>query len=209
MGASTLLGSQTCVEELRNLISAVAPAQASSWAEILVEEFGGLRALLDAPAERVRSLTGCGAELPALFATARRLLAHVLRERLVGRPIISSSDALADYLKFTFGGLRTEQVRALYLDVKNFLIRDELVGEGTLNQAPIYPRRIVKRALELDAGGLILVHNHPSGDASPSVSDRDATTALIDAARGLDIILHDHVIVGRNSMTSFRALGYL
>jgi DNA repair protein RadC len=106
-------------------------------------------------------------------------------------------------------GLGSEQFRVLFLDRKNRLIRDEVLGEGTVDHAPVYPREVVKRALELEASALILVHNHPSGDPSPSTADVDMTKLIVEAARTMEIAVHDHLIVGRQGHASLRQLGLM
>lgn len=134
---------------------------------------------------------------------------HALRARLLGGPVLPGSEALANYLAITIGHLPSEQVRVLFLDVRNRLIRDETVAQGSIDRTPFYPREILKRALELGSTAIILVHNHPSGDLTPSESDLRATARIIEAGAALDIALHDHLIVGPSGWASLRALGYL
>ena len=138
-------------------------------------------------------------------AAAERLL----KEQVVDRPILGSWQALLDYLgvAMKFGG--TEQVRILYLDRKNALLADDASAQGTVDQAPVYPREVARRALELGASALILVHNHPSGDPTPSRADIEMTKAVARALETVGVTLHDHVIVGRKGHSSFRSLGLL
>jgi DNA repair protein RadC len=116
---------------------------------------------------------------------------------------------LIDYLSADMAHLPAERLRVLFLNAKNHLLRDEMVSEGSVNETPIYPREIMRRALEVGATALILAHNHPSGDAQPSEGDIKATRRVADAARALDIRIHDHVILARSGWSSFRALGLI
>ena len=134
---------------------------------------------------------------------------HCLRLPLADRPIISTSQQLLDYLRADMTNLITERFRVLFLTSQNELIADDLVWEGTVGEAPAYPREIVKRALEIGATGIILVHNHPSGDHQPSQGDIDATRRIAEAASIMGICLHDHIVVSRSGWSSFRRLGLL
>jgi len=125
------------------------------------------------------------------------------------RPSISSWSALNDYVRTRLAHEAREQVRVLFLDRKNQLIADELMNRGTVDHATVYPREVVRRALELSASALILVHNHPSGDPSPSRADVDITRQIVDAAKAMSIAVHDHLVVGRDGVASFKALGLL
>lgn len=144
-------------------------------------------------------------ELKIVEAAAHRLA----RARVMQRPVISSWDAVLDYCHTTMAHRETEQFRVLYLDRKNILIADEEQARGTVDHVPVYPREVVKRALELNASALILVHNHPSGDPTPSDADITMTNQIRDAAEALDIQLHDHLIIGKSTELSFRGSGYL
>lgn len=147
---------------------------------------------------------------PAVFlANVQSAMLHSLRLPLTDRPVISTSTQLLDYLRADMTHLRVERFRVLYLTTKNELMADELVWEGTVGEAPAYPREIVKRALELGATGLILVHNHPSGCHEPSRTDVEATQQIATAARSLGFCLHDHIVVSRSGWSSFRQRGLL
>jgi len=139
----------------------------------------------------------------------REVMLHVLREEALKAPILGTSEALIDYLFADMAHLPAERLRVLFLNAKNRLLRDEIVSEGSVNEAPIYPREIMRRALEVGATALILAHNHPSGDAQPSEGDIRATRRVAEAARALDIRIHDHVILARSGWSSFRALGLI
>ena len=173
----------------------------------LLDEFGSLPQVLAAsPAALCRFVRPAAASRLALVRDlAQRLLRAPLRER----PVLSSWSALIDYLRAGMAGRSRERFHVLYLDKKNRLIRDEIEGEGTVDHAPVYPREILRRALELDASALILAHNHPAGDPTPSVADIDMTRQVVEAARALRISVHDHVVVGGEGVASFRALGLL
>ena len=134
---------------------------------------------------------------------------HCLRLPLASRPIISTSKQLLDYLRADMANLINERFRVLFLTSQNELIADDLVWEGTVGEAPAYPREVVKRALEVGATGIILVHNHPSGSHQPSQGDVDATRRIADAALMMGICVHDHIVVSRAGWSSFRRLGLL
>lgn len=139
----------------------------------------------------------------------RDVMLHVLRAEAAKAPILNSSQALIDYLSADLAHLPTERLRVLFLNAKNMLLRDEAMSEGSVSEAPIYPREIMRRALELGATALILAHNHPSGDPAPSAGDIEATRRIVTAGRALDIRVHDHVILARAGWSSFRALGLI
>ncbi|WP_114966572.1 RadC family protein [Alkalilacustris brevis] len=175
----------------------------------LLETFGDFNAVLAAPAARLLSVPGAGEavvqELKIVEAAAQRMA----RARVLNRPVISGWNALVDYCHTAMAHRETEQFRVLYLDRKNTLIADEEQARGTVDHVPVYPREVVKRALELNASALILVHNHPSGDPTPSSADIAMTAQVQAAAEALSLTLHDHLIIGRERELSFRAEGYL
>jgi len=179
------------------------------WAEDLVDEFGSTAAVLAAqPAALARIL---GADNPAIrhIGMVRDVMLHVLREEALKAPILDTSDALIDYLFADMAHLPAERLRVLFLNSKNRLLRDEMMSEGSVNEAPIYPREIMRRALEVGATALILAHNHPSGDSHPSEGDIRATRRVAEAAQALDIRVHDHVILARSGWSSLRTLGLI
>ena len=152
-----------------------------------------------------------GAESKALawLATLRSAMLHALRREALRGPVLGDSEAVTDYLFAAMAHEPVEQLRILYLNTRNRLLRDETVIEGSINITPIYPREIVKRSLEVGATALILAHNHPSGDPKPSREDIRVTRSIAAACEALDIRLHDHVIVARSGWISLRAAGYL
>ncbi len=178
-------------------------------ARLLLDSFGDLNRIITAPIPRLLSIKGVGEavvlELKILEAAAMRMM----RARVMQRPVLSSWDALLDYCHTAMAHSETECFRVLYLDRKNVLIADEEQAKGTVDHVPVYPREVVKRALELNASALILVHNHPSGDPTPSGADHAMTAQIKDAAEVLGLILHDHLIIGKSRELSFRAEGYL
>jgi DNA repair protein RadC len=139
----------------------------------------------------------------------RDVMLHVLRAEALKAPVLGTSEALIDYLFADMAHLPFERVRALFLNAKNRLLHDELVCDGSINEAPLYPREIMRRALEVGATALILAHNHPSGDPEPSEGDIRATRRVAEAGRALDIRLHDHVILARSGWSSLRMLGLI
>lgn len=175
----------------------------------LLEEFGDFTHVLAAPVPRLLAVDGVGEavalELKIVEAAAHRLA----RGKVLHRPVVSSWDALLEYCQTAMAHLDTEHFRVLYLDNKNVLIADEAQARGTVDHVPVYPREIAKRALELNASALILVHNHPSGDPTPSEQDITMTYAIRDAAEVLGLRLHDHLVIGKSREISFRAEGYL
>jgi DNA repair protein RadC len=175
----------------------------------LLEMFGDFNGVVSAPPARLAQLEGVGeaviCELKIVEAAAHRLA----RAKVLGRPVLTGWTALVDYCHTAMSHRETEEFRVLYLDRKNELIADEAQAKGTVDHVPVYPRDVVKRALELNASALILVHNHPSGDPTPSEADIQMTYRIRDAAEALGLVLHDHLIVGKSRELSFRASGYL
>lgn len=175
----------------------------------LLEKFGDFNAVISAPATRLAEVPEVGeaviAELKIVEAAAHRLA----QCRVLRRDVISSWDALIAYCHGSMAHRDIEQFRVLFLDRKNVLIADEEQARGTVDHVPVYPREVVKRALELNASALILVHNHPSGDPTPSSADIDMTTRIQSAAESLGLVLHDHLIIGKERELSFRAEGFL
>ena len=143
-------------------------------------------------------------ELATLLKTAQELFQRVLKEEIKDRPVIGSWTALMDYLSLAMQHKTTEHFRILFLDRKNLLIRDEVQSRGTVDHTPLYPREVAKRALELAASAIIMVHNHPSGDPTPSQADIEMTRQVVAALDFFGIAVHDHIIVGKNRYTSFR-----
>jgi DNA repair protein RadC len=177
-------------------------------AKALLERFGSLGDVLAADADRLTEL-GIDRRTLVHFRALRETAQRLARYDVLDRPLIGSWDKLLDYCRAALQHEKTEQFRILFLDRKNVLIRDEVQQKGTVDHTPVYPREVVKRALELGASSIVMVHNHPSGDPTPSREDIAMTKEVKAAAAVLDIQLHDHLVIGRNGHTSFRSKGLL
>lgn len=191
------------------LFRAIPRADVKPLARALMDRFGDFNRVLSADPERLKEVAGIGdsviTDLKIVEAAAHRMA----RSRVIDRPVMSGWDAVIDYCHTTMAHRETEQFRVFYLDRKNILIADEEQARGTVDHVPVYPREVVKRALELNASALILVHNHPSGDPSPSEADIAMTAQIATAAQVLGLTLHDHIIVGKSRELSLRAEGFL
>ena len=206
-GGSDALPDYELLEPL--LFGAIPRGDVKPLAKKLIDRFGDFAGVISAPPERLREVSGVGDAVIAILKTVEAGAGRLARGRLRDRPTLSSWDTLEDYLQVSMGHDDAESFRILFLDRKNHLIADEVQQRGTVDHAPVYPREVVKRALELGATALILVHNHPSGDPTPSRADVDMTQQVITAAKAMGIVVHDHVVVGHGSNASFRELGLL
>jgi DNA repair protein RadC len=191
------------------LFRAITRQDVKPLARSLIDTFGDFNRVISASPARLATVKGVGEavilELKIVEAAAQRMM----RGKVINRAVLSSWDALLDYCHTAMAHRETEQFRILFLDRKNVLIADEEQARGTVDHVPVYPREVIKRALELNASALILVHNHPSGDPTPSDADITITHQIKDAAEVLGLTLHDHLIIGKSREVSFRALGYL
>jgi DNA repair protein RadC len=178
-------------------------------AKQLLKDFRSVGGVLAAEPAQLLAYDRVNDRTLALFKALREVGRRLIRAELAERPVISSWDRLIDYCRLTMAHEAVERFRVLYLNRKNMLIADEVQQKGTVDHTPVYPREVVKRALELGATSLIVVHNHPSGDPTPSSADIEMTRALRDAAQALGIGLHDHVVIGKQGSNSLRALGLL
>jgi len=178
-------------------------------AKALLTRFGDLGRICAADLHQLTDVKGVSEKTALDIKLIQALAVRMAREKVVGRTVLSSWSALLDYLRTALQHASTEQFRVLYLDKKNRLIADEHQSQGTVDHAPVYPREVVKRALALDASALILVHNHPSGDPTPSQADVEMTYAIREAAEVLGLVLHDHLVIGKARELSFRAEGLL
>lgn len=179
-------------------------------AKALLAEFGSLGRVLTAEPERLKAVhPRLGDQTAALFRALREVNRRILGEQIADRPLLSSWSALLDYCRASLAGEPVERFRILFLDRKNRLIRDEQQQRGTIDHTPLYPREVVKRALELGATALILVHNHPSGDPTPSAADIAMTREVKDIAQKLGIEVHDHIVVAAGGARSLRQLGLM
>jgi len=188
------------------LFAAIPMKDVKPLAKQLIGRFGSFADVIAAPPERLREFPWVKDSVLAALEVAAVKLA---RGRVINRPALSSWQALLDYCAAAMGRANTEEFRILFLDRKNILIEEEIHQQGTVDHAPVYPREVVKRALELGASAIILVHNHPSGDPTPSRTDIAMTREIQTAAKALKIDLHDHLVIGRGKHASFKALGLL
>jgi DNA repair protein RadC len=178
-------------------------------AKALIERFGSLAGALNADSAALKQVNGMGetgaAALKAVALAARRMA----RGQVQQKPVLGSWQALLDYLTIDMAHLTVERVRVLYLDTRNRLISDHHLGDGSIDEAAIHPREVVRKALDLGASAMILVHNHPSGNPEPSRADIQITQRIAEAGRLLGIVVHDHVIVGREGHVSLKAKGLI
>ena len=178
-------------------------------ARALLARFGSFAAVLAAPPNEIRAIDGVGPAGTATLKIVHAAALRLARAEVAAGPVLANWDRLMDYLHAVLARERVEQVRVLFLDNRNRLIADEMLGRGTVNHTPVYPREVAKRALELAASALILVHNHPSGDPTPSADDVAMTKDVKAAATAVGVALHDHVIVGNGRWCSLRREGLL
>jgi DNA repair protein RadC len=176
-------------------------------AKALLARFGSLSAVLAAGPEALTSVKGVGEAVALDLCLVQEAAMRGARGEAKKRTVISSWTALLAYARLAMANEPREQFRVLFLDKKNQLIGDEVMNQGTVDHAPVYPREVMRRALELAASAVILVHNHPSGDPTPSAADVEMTRQVVEAGRSLKIAVHDHLVVGREGVASFKALG--
>ncbi len=190
------------------LFQAIPRRDVKPLAKSLLARFGTLWAVVNAPPAELKRFGLSDASAVALAVVGATAL-RMARQQLIARPVLSTWDALVDYCQGALAHERVEQVRVLFLDKRNQLIADEAQQRGTVDHTPIYPREVVKRALDLGASALILVHNHPSGDPTPSRDDIEMTRRLAAALAAVGIEVFDHLVIGRGRHTSFKALGLM
>ena len=178
-------------------------------AKELIARFGGFGGVIAAAPERLKEVDGVKDATLAALKIVEAAALRLAKGKVIGRPALSSWEALLDYCAAVMGHAQIEEFRVLFLDRKNVLVADEVHQRGTVDHTPVYPREVVKRALELGASAVILVHNHPSGDPTPSRTDIAMTREIAAAAKALKIEVHDHLIIGRGKHASFKALGLL
>jgi len=178
-------------------------------AKTLIERFGSFSGAISAETAELEKIDGVGEAVVSALKLARAAALRLTEAEAKAWTVVGSHQALLDHCRARLAHSATEEFRVLFLDSKNGLIADEQLGRGTVNHAPVYPREVVKRALELGAVALILVHNHPSGDPTPSADDVAMTHEVRAAAEALGLTLHDHLIVGRHGHASLRAMGKL
>jgi DNA repair protein RadC len=188
------------------LFNAIPRRDTKPVAKRLIERFGSFAEVVNAPPERLKEVKGIGDAAIVQLKLVRAGALRMMQGGIMQRPVLASWTAVLDYCRAAMGFEAREQFRILFLDKKNRLIADEVQQEGTVDHTPVYVREIVKRSLELSASAIILVHNHPSGDPTPSRADIDMTKQIVDAARPLGVTIHDHIIVGKQGHASFKGL---
>lgn len=191
------------------LFNALPRVDTKPLAKRLLARFGSFAEVMAAPPERLREVEGAGEAVALQLGMIATAAQRIVRGEVGQRPVLSSWSAVIDYCHTTMAFAEKEQFRILFLDKRNQLIADEVQQTGTVDHTPVYPREVVKRALEVSATAMILVHNHPSGDPTPSRADIDMTQTIIDVAKPLGLTVHDHVIVGRNGHASLRGLSLI
>lgn len=191
------------------LFRSIPRADVKGLAKALIARFGTFAEVLGAPAEQLQEIKGIGPsivhDLKLVEAAGRRLALGAIKNRQV----LGSWSSVLEYCRAAMAFGEREELRVLFLDKKNGLIRDEVMQTGTVDHTPVYPREILRRALQLNASAVILVHNHPSGDPTPSRADIQMTAEIVGQAEPLGVVVHDHIIVGRKGHSSFRTLGLL
>ena len=197
--------------ELLELVLAIAipRSDVKPLAKALIDEFKSFNGVITAEPAALGRVRGMGEVSVAALKTVQAAAVRLVRGEITERPVIASWDGLVDYCMAAMAHEKVEQTRVLFLDKRNHLIADERQNRGTVDHTPLYPREVVKRALDLGATAIILVHNHPSGDATPSPADIEMTKDVREAAARLGITLHDHLVIGRDGPASFRSLGLL
>ena len=178
-------------------------------AKALIARFGSLAGVMGATLAELKTVSGVGEAAALDLKLAHEATQRMALAKAAKRIAVSSSSALHAYVQVALAHEAREQFRVIFLDKKNQIIADEMMNQGTIDHAPVYPREIMRRALELSSGAVILVHNHPSGDPTPSRADVEMTKQIIVAGRALQITVHDHLVVGRHGIVSFKTLGLL
>jgi DNA repair protein RadC len=187
------------------LFKAFARGDTKDLAKRLIARFGSFAEVINAPENLIREVHGAGPRVVEELKIVRAAALRLMQRQVMQKPVLASWEKVIDYCRAAMGYEARELFRILFLDRKNRLIADEVQGEGTVDHTPVYIREVVKRALELSSTAIILVHNHPSGDPEPSRADIDMTRMIMEASRPLGIVVHDHIIVGRQGHVSFKA----
>lgn len=206
-GGAEALGDHEVIELL--LMQAVPRRDMKPLARSLLQRFGSLAGVLQTDPRTLAAHPGMGEATAAALRVVTVAATRMARQKVREAPVLSSWHALIDYLTIDMAHLTVERVRVLYLNARNMLILDDLVGEGSIDEAAIHPREVIRRALDLGATALILVHNHPSGSPQPSRADIDITNRIAEAGRLLGVTVHDHVVIGREGHVSLRSKGLI
>lgn len=206
-GGSDALADYELVEIL--LFGAIQRRDTKPIAKALLKRFGSFADVIGADPSELREIDGVGDSVVVALKSVDAAALRVIREDVMDRPVLNNWHRLMDYCRASLGRNKVESFHVLFLNRRNELIADEEQQRGTIDHTPVYPREVVKRALEIGAAAIIMVHNHPSGSAKPSKADIEMTREVEDAAGKLGIVLHDHVIVARSGTTSFKEAGLL
>ena len=191
------------------LTTAIPRRDTKPMAKALLREFHDIGGVLTADPIALQRVDGIGETAAATIKIAQACALRLVQAEAMKRPVLSNWQALLDYLHADMAHHGVERVRVLHLNTRNMLIRDELMGQGSIDQAPVYVREVIRRAIDFGSAALILVHNHPSGDPSPSRADIDVTRAIAEAGKRLGITVHDHIIIGTSGHVSLRAQGLI
>lgn len=191
------------------LFAAIKQGDTKPIAKDLIKQFGSLAGVLNADPNSLQRIKGVGETSAAALKSVALAARRMARSEVVQKPVLSSWQALIDYLAIDMAHLNVERVRILYLDTKNKLIDDHHLGDGSIDEASIHPREVIRRAMDVGASAMILVHNHPSGNPEPSRADIQITKKIAEAGRLLGVTVHDHVIVGREGHVSLRSKGLI
>jgi DNA repair protein RadC len=191
------------------LMTAIPRRDTKPMAKALLREFHDIGGVLTADPIALQRVDGIGETAAATIKIAQACALRLVQAEAMKRPVLSNWQALLDYLHADMAHHGVERVRVLHLNTRNMLIRDELMGQGSIDQAPVYVREVIRRAIDFGSAALILVHNHPSGDPSPSRADIDVTRAIAEAGKRLGITVHDHIIIGTSGHVSLRAQGLI
>ena len=191
------------------LFAAIPRVDVKPLAKDLITQFGSFSGVLSADLEQLETIKGIKRNTAVHLKSIQTAATRLARQKMEDRPVLGAWQDLIDYCYTAMAHEKNEQFRILFLNNKNVLIKDEVQQVGTINHTPVYPREVVKRALELGATALILLHNHPSGDPKPSKDDINMTQVIIDAAKGVGITIHDHIIIGKKGPYSFRNAGLI
>lgn len=206
-GGTEALADHEVIEYL--LMTAIPRRDVKPLARSLIQRFGSLAGVLNADSRALAAHPGMGDTSAAAMKIVALAARRMARQEVAEQPVLGSWQALIDYLTIDMAHLTVERVRVLYLNSQNMLIHDEHVGDGSIDEAAIHPREVIRRALDIGASALILVHNHPSGKPEPSRADIDITNRIAEAGRLLGIVVHDHVIIGRQGHVSLRSKGLI
>jgi DNA repair protein RadC len=178
-------------------------------AKALLEKFGSLKGILDAEIEDLKKVAGIGGRSALLFRLIKEIASLYLKQRAVEKKQVSCTTELLDFCRTKMGGKKDEEFCVIYLDAQNQIIEFETIQKGIVNQAVVYPRQVLESALKKKASAIILAHNHPSGHVRPSDADIRLTKSIQETAKVLDILVHDHIIIGENRFFSFREEGLI